>query len=245
MPGPTTEALLTAWERGRAEPQLIGRTLALLSIAGADAAPVLLADLTIGKRDALLLQLREEIFGDEVIALSLCGGCGERVELTFRLSDTRTPGYQESIRPLTVSSPPYEVEFRLPNSRDLLALNGPDEMKHKLGRLLERIVLRAKTLGQPIALRDLPDELIAKMESEMEAADPGAEVNLRLCCQACGHVWSALFDPGPFLWQELDAWAIRLLREVHLLARAYAWRETDILAMTPWRRHAYLEMLGA
>ena len=44
---------------------------------------------------------------------------------------------------------------------------------------------------------------------------------------------------------ELATQAKRLLREVHFLARAYGWREADILAMSARRRQAYLEMVGA
>jgi hypothetical protein len=36
-----------------------------------------------------------------------------------------------------------------------------------------------------------------------------------------------------------------VLREVHILASAYGWREDDILAMSPARRRIYLEMLRA
>jgi hypothetical protein len=34
------------------------------------------------------------------------------------------------------------------------------------------------------------------------------------------------------------------MRQVHTLALAYGWREIDILAMSSWRRQAYLEMLS-
>jgi hypothetical protein len=34
------------------------------------------------------------------------------------------------------------------------------------------------------------------------------------------------------------------MREVHTLAAMYGWRETDILAMSAWRRQRYLEMIG-
>jgi hypothetical protein len=204
-----------------------------------------MTELSIGARDTLLAKLREELFGGEVDALAVCPGCKERVELSFRLSDIRSSGTPESTGRLAVSWGEYEVEFRLPNSRDLAALSGPDDLPSKRKRLLERILLQARMSGQPVAAGDLPEELIAAMESEMEAADHGAEVHLNLRCQSCGCEWSALFDVGPFLWQELDAWVVRLLWEVHTLARAYSWSESDILGMTPFRRHAYLEMLGA
>jgi len=240
----STDALLSAWERGRAESEFIGRSLALLEAASPDGAPVSVAELSIGARDSLLLRLQERLFGGHINALANCGGCGERVELSFDLSDVRTPLPPETNGALIVTREQYQVEFRLPNSRDLLALSGPKEIEEKRMRLLERIVIRADSSGRSIGARELPEELISAMESEMLAADPQAEVILKLRCQSCGHEWGALFDAGSFLWKEVEAWAIRLLHEVHLLARAYGWRESDILAMTAWRRHAYLEMLS-
>jgi hypothetical protein len=65
-----------------------------------------------------------------------------------------------------------------------------------------------------------------------------------LTCAACGHRWSALFDIVAFFWTELCVRAERLLVEVHTMARAYGWREADILAMSEARRHCYLEFLG-
>jgi hypothetical protein len=53
-----------------------------------------------------------------------------------------------------------------------------------------------------------------------------------------------MFDIVPYLWTEINAWAMRLLREIHSLATAYGWREADILAMSAVRRHWYLEMIG-
>jgi hypothetical protein len=77
----------------------------------------------------------------------------------------------------------------------------------------------------------------------MAACDPQAEVLLDLNCPACGHGWQALFDVVAFFWAELAAQAKRLLREVHTLARAYGWREADILGMSARRRQFYLEMV--
>ena len=53
-----------------------------------------------------------------------------------------------------------------------------------------------------------------------------------------------LFDIGAFLWSEIEACASRLLAEVDALARAYGWRERDILAMSGIRRAAYLDMVS-
>lgn len=244
MPGQSNQALLAAWERGLAEPQAIGRTLALLGAAYTNFTPLSLAQLSIGERDAALLQLREEIFGGHISALADCAACNVRVEFSFELTEVRVASHDAAKAPLTASCEEYQVEFRLPDSRDLLALMGPEDIEKKRVRLLERIILRARRDGSSICARELPENLISAIEAEMQAADPQAEIILRLRCQLCGHEWNALFDPGAFLWKEVDAWAIRVLDEVHLLAAAYCWCEADILAMSPWRRHAYLEMLS-
>jgi hypothetical protein len=50
------------------------------------------------------------------------------------------------------------------------------------------------------------------------------------------------FDIEEYFWVEVAARAMRILREIHILARAYGWREADILAMSTRRRQAYLEL---
>jgi hypothetical protein len=245
MPRPFPEALLSAWEQGRAEPSSLGRSLALLGATGSDSAPVPLADLSIGQRDALLLQLHEEVFGDSFWALAVCEGCQERVEFSFHGSDLRSSEPVECSDKQRVSQEGYEVEFRMPTSRDLLLVSERRSITEQRAQLLERIVLSAEQGGEPIAAKALPEEVISAMEETMQSADPRGEVSLRLRCQSCGHEWSAWFDAGTFLWKKFDTWALRLLQEVHVLARAYGWSERDIIGMTPWRRHAYLEMLGA
>jgi hypothetical protein len=47
-----------------------------------------------------------------------------------------------------------------------------------------------------------------------------------------------------FFWSEISAEARRLLLEVHNLASAYGWSESDILSMSALRRRYYLEMIG-
>ena len=61
-------------------------------------------------------------------------------------------------------------------------------------------------------------------------------------CPECGAHFETPFDPPAFVWQELSTLANRLLWEVDQLARAYGWPEADILALSPTRRRAYLEI---
>jgi hypothetical protein len=90
----------------------------------------------------------------------------------------------------------------------------------------------------------LPAEVVEAIVNEMARRDPQADIRFALSCPDCAHQWEAIFDIVSFAWNEISAWAGRLMRQVHTLALAYGWREIDILAMSSWRRQAYLEMLG-
>src|SRR5436305_910057 len=59
---------------------------------------------------------------------------------------------------------------------------------------------------------------------------------------ACAHGWESSFDVDRYLWEEVHAWAIRTLQDVHILASSYGWREAEILALSQVRRQFYLEL---
>jgi len=99
--------------------------------------------------------------------------------------------------------------------------------------------------GGDQAVEALPDGVIAALTAQMAQADPQADLQLDLSCPACRHRWLAAFDMITFLWNEIDSWARRMLREVHALASAYGWSEADILSMSATRRHLYLDLIGA
>jgi hypothetical protein len=97
---------------------------------------------------------------------------------------------------------------------------------------------------EELTVEELPAEVVQAVLDHMLASDPQADVQLALACPSCGHGWQVTFDIVSFFWNELDTWAHRTMQEVHILASAYGWRETDILAMNPWRRQCYLEMVN-
>jgi hypothetical protein len=105
--------------------------------------------------------------------------------------------------------------------------------------------MEASQAGIPVPPETLAESAVERVASLLAEADPQAETLIDLTCCACHHRWQVLLDIENFLWVKIQALAKRLLREVHALARAYGWREVDILAMSSVRRHGYLEMAGA
>ena len=242
--------LLAVWERGRNQPGF-ARGLLLLGAACPEYPADALAQCSLGRRDAQLLDLRERIFGRQLAVLVNCPGCGEQLELTLDTSDLRVESPEPTVESggvdpevLSLSVADHEVRFRLPNSLDLAESARPTDIAAARQCLLEHCVVAVHHRGHELAVGGLPEEVITAVEERMEQADPQANVQLALSCPTCSHEWQAAFDIVSFFWVEIHAWAVRILREVHALALAYGWREADILAMTPARRQAYLGMLS-
>jgi hypothetical protein len=244
MQTPTASQLLQVWERG-AERSAAASCLWLLGISCDECEPKALAKLPLGQRDALLLKLRAQLFGAQMQTVAWCPQCHAMVEATFDCGDLLAAQETNEATPLFELASDDQcrvVRFRLPDSTDLLALEGCNDALQAREMLLERCVVEIETttVGEGQGTQ-LPAELQAKIAFAMAAADPQADLQLAFTCPDCAHRWEPLFDIAHFLWQELHAWALRTLRDVDLLARVYHWSEADILALSPRRRQAYLE----
>lgn len=224
--------LLAVWERVRDETRA-RRGALLLELLGAEGAAVW----PIGRRDAALLALREEHFGRKLECLTSCPECDEAIELEFETRDIRAAAANDAA--VMIPWDGRELRARLPNSEDLEAIATLEEPVESRRQLLARC-LNGSADGVAIT-----DDLLALAGQRMSEADPQAEVELALRCPHCTRAWTAPFDIAEFLWTEWSAHAERLLAEVHDLARAYGWREDDILSLSPARRAAYLKMIAA
>lgn len=233
--------LLRAWEEGRRQP-LAKRALLLLSYACPEEPRGSLLAMPIGRRDSRLLWLRERTFGPEFTSLARCPACGERLELSFSARDVLAEEDPASVATeLMLAEDGWEVEFRLPNSSDLQDLRGDGADARR--QVLEQCLLSARRKGRSRPVGRVPRRVLDAVARRMGESDPQADVHTRLSCPACTHVWVATFDIVSFFWAEIETWAFRTLREVHVLASAYGWREADILALSPSRRQLYLEMV--
>ena len=236
--------LLDAWEHGLGLPPA-ARALSLLAAADPDTAPETLARLSVGQRDERLLTLRERTFGPRLAAVASCPGCAERLDLAFETAAIRDGSDADRAAEHTLAAEGYELRFRLPDSRDLALLAGLGDVQTARLALLERCLLEARLDGESRGAGELPDAVVGALAERMAHVDRQADVRLALTCPACGREWQAAFDIASYFWSELHDWAQHTLRDVHLLATAYGWREDDILALSPRRRQLYLEMIGA
>jgi hypothetical protein len=230
--------VLRVWETGAAQPP-VERALTILAAATPNASRAELARLSIGERDARLLDVREATFGASAAAATACVHCGERVEFTLSLAEVRVP--RAAVAADELEAEGLTLRYRVPNSEDVSEAQASPDPR---GALVARCLLEASRDGSPVAPAELPPDAVARLAAAIVASDPQAEVLLDYSCPACGRGGQTLFDIAAFLWEELRAHARRLLLEVMALARAFGWREADILSMSATRRRAYLELLS-
>ena len=240
----TAGDLLAVWERGLTQRPL-ERAISLLATSHPEAPLEQLREQPIGQRDAQLMEIREALFGPSLACLVACPKCGERLEIALDIAQFRALSSDTDISKIhTINASGYEIQFRLPNSADMQSIANVSDADPARRALFERCVQNSTREGAPVSTSDLPEEMVDAVSSRMAQMDPQADIQLALVCPACAAQWSMVFDIVSFLWSEIHAWAVRILREVHQLASAYGWREADILALSPMRRQFYLELIG-
>lgn len=208
--------------------------------------------LTVGDREALLLQLRRLTFGNRIQCVLDCPNpnCGEKLDLELEVANLLARSYSH-FQPqydttFSTNRTSYTVKFRLPTGADqeaaaqLAAQDSDGSANLILRRCIERII---PSDGHGKALKKWPVGLARKLSAVMSELDPQAEIVLNLNCTVCHCSFSVLFDTATYFFQEIRQQARDLYHEIHLLAFHYHWPEKDILAMTAARRRRYLDFL--
>ncbi len=200
-------------------------------------------ELAVGERDRRLLLLRQDWFGDTVQGITPCPQCQSKVEIEFSISSLRAS--ERTLATQTTCVGDYQVQWRLPSAGDLADLADHRDANGVRKGLLQRCLIEVKQGQALVDSLHCPDDVVQQVGTEMAAVDPLADSRFDLRCPDCEFRWLASFDIGSFLWREIDTWARKMLREVHVLAVSYGWSEQSILAMSTARRNQYLEMLDS
>jgi hypothetical protein len=233
-------ALLALWEAA------LGRDAwqreELLVLAATDGA----APRTPGARNEALLRWRQQLLGRTLPLRATCPRCAG--ELDLALDTEALCAVQAGAAPDAALLQLGERRLRLrpPTIDDLRELSSRHTDAETLATaLLERCVSADPTPLQPGSPPPLDERERAAVAARLEALDPCASFDIALACPDCGHAWHGQLDVAGTVWAELRRRAEQLLLDVAVLAREFAWSERDVLAMTPTRRAAYLQLAGA
>jgi hypothetical protein len=237
------ERLLALWDRSLGlSPVYFGLDIIRESFPEINRERVMM--LPLGKRDSLLMKIREKIFGSGFTNTANCPSCEEKVEWEMDIHDFKLAETSEllknEIRQFSQSE--YVLDYRLPCTGDMLELPGPKEDPSRW--LLTRCIIEVKKKEKPVDPAELPDEILSSLSDRISREDELADIRMSLTCPACSKQWDALFDIVQYLWSEVDAWAKELLQDIAVLASSFGWSERQILELSPGRREIYLELIG-
>jgi hypothetical protein len=185
-------------------------------LIGREALPA--ASLCATDRDALLAALHRREWGDRIVTTLVCVACGERFDLSFRLS---------------------EVQSHLANSGEGAMVSPPtaqQEMDAAARGARNGVAALAAELG-------IDPDRIEAAAAEFEAEAPILDLEITAACAECGHPQAAHFDVQSFVLQRLIGERESLQAEIHLLASAYGWSLREILAMPRPTRRGLVKMV--
>jgi hypothetical protein len=177
-------------------------------------------------RNRALYRIVERLFGERIRLIATCGECAAETELSFSTRDAlAVPAAAERI-----ALAGRAAWCRLPTSRDLAAaLAAPDPEEALLAAVVEADAHDPALLGEA--------------ENALAAQAGLADLSLAHRCYRCGTEDEAAFDVLDYLWRRIVAEARLLLREVHIIARAYGWSSEAVLALSPARRAAHIALI--
>lgn len=219
-------ALLDLWEH--ALPLPWSAREALFAVHDGAGAPS-----TVGAQRLRVLALHRRVSGETLALRCACPACGEALGFEVDLAGlvAALPALPDE-HEHTLALDGESIRFRLPTPQDLAAADAPD-VDDFVAQLLARCVFGGTALS--------PERQTA-LAARMEALDPAAALSFDVTCSACTHRWDAAFDPARSLWAFVQARAEQTLLDVDALARRYHWNEAEVLALSPTRRRAYLQL---
>jgi predicted RNA-binding Zn-ribbon protein involved in translation (DUF1610 family) len=217
-------------------------TFAILEVANrvvsqSDGTAVDWASLPASEVGAIALVIRQAWVGDQLSTEGSCPNCGERVSVSFSVGDyvshfqPAVPSYVQPDGTGWYKLVGRDVRFRVPKVADLLvALDNPEGAMMLSGSCVEPA--------------ELDYELWSNVDDALEEISPNFDGMVGGQCPECGTTVQLRFDPCAYVLAELRDLFAGIYYEVHLLARAYAWAEEDILAMGRSRRIKYAHLVS-
>jgi hypothetical protein len=231
--------LLDLWDRvGAAAPSR--RADALAAAVSPERTAVELANMALGQRDRLLLSVLAAHFTPAVEGVVDCGRCAAPVEVEIGCADLL--GTEEPGEPQPFEHHDWRIRWRLPTAADLRAAHRLGDQRDAARFLLRRCVLELRGPTELATLDELPEVARAGLVCAIGAHDPLTDVELNVNCPACGCQQRVGLDVASLAWHEINWRAEELIRDVDALAHAYGWTEADVLALSPRRRRADLEL---
>jgi len=232
----SAHATLTLWE-ALASTVPAARGAVVLTVRGAAEDVAAACDAPLAASAAAALDELCERTGPTLATVLECPACGQVLDVPLDLealaSSAQTAHDEGDPLERRVVWESGEVVVRAPTTSDVLdALTAPDPARH----------LRERCETWPPGA-DTTADVRARVARAADDLTGLAGATVRSSCPGCGRDVSADVDVVDLLTERVTEQARALLIEIAELAAAYGWSQESVLAMSPVRRRAYLDLV--
>jgi len=174
-----------------------------------------LADLVIGDRDFLILEIRRISMGDTITTNIVCGACKAKIDALFKISDLKVirvyegdekPIIEEGNIIFRLNTKKFKAKCRFPKGSDQ-ALIMPDATKNPVAAsygLYTACLLEWNDKKGPFEtslFESFPLDIIDEFEEEFMAIQPGPVMSQDASCPSCGASVDFTFRGSDFLFR--------------------------------------------
>lgn len=219
----------------------------LASVGGQQPSHALVRRLCIADRQFLMRQLAIQLELDKVWITPNCRQCGVAFDVPVTLSALPVkrpgPGFPFAV----VRTSQGTLRMRAPDGDDQESIADFDDSEAASRYLVGRCVVQGlednehqRSTDDPVVDADaLSDEDVSAVEQALESICPELAISVRTVCPECRAAQDVPVDPYLCLWRSHS----EIYMDVHVLASAYHWSESQILALSRSRRKRYLTMV--
>lgn len=196
----------------------------------------LVRSLAIATREWLLQRVADRFAPEQRWFQSRCRHCGDVFDIAFDIADAGKKPAAASFPVAAVATSLGTHRFEAPNGfHEEAVANQPAAADPR--RLLAGLC--CLTMDGAAAGERFSDDDIDRIDVALETISPEIAAEVQTVCPACGARTEANIEPLDYAFPDLAD----LLLEAHLLAGAYHWSETQILALPAWRRSSYADLV--
>ena len=195
------------------------------ALVGDDAARAM----PVAERDRLLGAVYRDVFGPRVLASRACINCAEPYDFDFQIADVEAE-LDRQPRPPEITRLDEDGRAVLDTGHRLRAPTLQDE-EAVAGLPLDEAeeALYAACVDASEGALPLPRDTAERV---LEWLSPITDLDLVGTCPECGTTQSTRFSIEHYVVQALSAERRQLVREVHMIAAAYGWSQSEILGLT-------------
>jgi hypothetical protein len=238
MTGAVELRLAMALDGAMTRPERVGAVIGAVfdALDGQAVTDAMIRHLSTGSR-AWLLACAAAVTGAETGWFQAdCQSCGAPFDFALRLADIPRGDAGPDFPVAQVETSLGPRSFEVPNGAHeaVLAQHRDGDPRYALVALLGL----ADTARDDAAAFSEAD--LAAIDEALDTAAPDIGDRVTVTCPDCGAVTGAAIDPLLLTRPQTT----QVLRETHLIARAYGWREGAILSLPSDRRRAYARLIA-